>query len=177
MYEFEYFYDFYKVITNFQKIGLGGGCHWCTEAVFQSLKGVVKVEQGYIKGCKENSYFSEAILVYFDPEIILLKDLIEIHLHTHKSTSNHSFREKYRSAVYYFEESDKQIIQIILNTLQKDFDNEVITQALAFRKFKSSRVELLDYYSRNPEKPFCRKYIHPKLEILRKKYTELTTLS
>ncbi|EZH72741.1 peptide methionine sulfoxide reductase [Aquimarina atlantica] len=162
---------------NFQKIGLGGGCHWCTEAVFQSLKGVVKVEQGYIRSHKENAYFSEAILVHFDSEIILLKDLIEIHLHTHKSTSNHSFREKYRSAVYYFEENEKQVIKAILKKLQKEFDNEIITQALIFKEFKSSRVELLNYYSRNPKKPFCRKYIHPKLEILRKKYTGLTTLS
>lgn len=119
MYDFEYFRDFYKVITNFQKIGLGGGCHWCTEAVFQSLKGLVKVEQGYIRSNEENDYFSEAILVHFDSKIILLKDLIEIHLHTHKSTSNHSFREKYRSTIYYFEENEKQIIHTILSTLQK----------------------------------------------------------
>ncbi|PKV52534.1 peptide-methionine (S)-S-oxide reductase [Aquimarina sp. MAR_2010_214] len=165
------------MITNFQKIGLGGGCHWCTEAIFQSLKGVVKVEQGYIRGNKENAYFSEAVLVHFDPELILLNDLIEIHIYTHKSTSNHSFREKYRSAVYYFEENEKEIIYSILSTLQKEFNNVIITQAIAFQEFKSSRVELLDYYSRNPQKPFCKKYIHPKLEVLRKKYTELTTLT
>lgn len=66
---------------------------------------------------------------------------------------------------------------LFLVHFKKKFDNEIITQILEFQEFKSSRVELLDYYSRNPEKPFCRKYINPKLEVLRKKYTELTTLS
>lgn len=173
MYESEYFYDFYKMKKSFHKIGLGGGCHWCTEAVFQSLKGVLKVEQGYIKSCKENSYFSEAVIVHFDPKIILLQDLIEIHLHTHKSTSDHSFREKYRSAIYYFEEDEKQYVTHILSILQKQFDDQIITQVLEFNVFKSSRTELLDYYLTNPEKPFCKKYIHPKLDILQKKYSKL----
>ena len=82
-------------------IGLGGGCHWCTEAVFLNLKGVVRVEQGWISasGAVE---FSEAVLVHFNPEKISIKDLIAVHLHTHKSTSSHSMRSKYRSAVYTF---------------------------------------------------------------------------
>ena len=67
------------------KIALGGGCHWCTEAVFQSLKGVEKVNQGYVASTGENNWFSEAVIVHFNDEIITLKTLIEIHLHTHKS--------------------------------------------------------------------------------------------
>ncbi|MDY8134285.1 peptide-methionine (S)-S-oxide reductase [Aquimarina sp. 2201CG5-10] len=159
-------------ISNLKTIGLGGGCHWCTEAVFQYLKGVVKVEQGYIKSNGVNDYFSEAVIVHFDPSIILLKDLIEIHLHTHKSTSNHSFREKYRSAVYYFDENEKQLIEDILALLQKEFDDLLITSALKFVEFERSRTELLDYYLNNPEKPFCQKYINPKLDFLKKKYSK-----
>jgi len=93
------------------KIGFGGGCHWCTEAVFQSLKGVRSVAQGFIASTEKNSSFSEAVIVFYDAAIITLKDLIEIHLHTHNSTSNHRFRKKYRSAVYYFEKRQKQIIE------------------------------------------------------------------
>ena len=85
---------------NTQKIALGGGCHWCTEAVFQSLIGVERVEQGYVASTGNNNSFSEAVIVHFNTERISLKTLIEIHLHTHKSTSNHSLRERYRSAVY-----------------------------------------------------------------------------
>ncbi len=119
-----------------QKIGFGGGCHWCTEAVFQQLNGVTKVAQGYISSFDKNDYFSEAVIVSYDPQIINLKDLIEIHLHTHNSTSNHSFRKKYRSAVYYFKENEKQYeyIEHVLCELQKDFDTAIITR-FVIKKF------------------------------------------
>lgn len=154
------------------QIGLGGGCHWCTEAVFQSLRGVTSVEQGYISSTGKNNSFSEAVIVSYNPLTIELKDLIEIHLHTHKSTSAHSFREKYRSAVYYFDNSQKPIIKSYLNELNRDFENELITQVLKFHAFKASRTELINYYLNNPEKPFCKRYIHPKLDLLRKKYMD-----
>ncbi len=89
------------------KIALGGGCHWCTEAVFQSLIGVRSVEQGFVASTEENSSFSEAVIVHFNPEDITLQTLIEVHLHTHKSTSAHSMRQKYRSAIYYFSDEQK----------------------------------------------------------------------
>lgn len=159
---------------NNSQVGLGGGCHWCTEAVFQSLKGVTLVKQGYISSIGKNDSFSEAVIVSYNPNIIKLKDLIEIHLHTHKSTSDHSFREKYRSAVYYDDENQKLVIETFINELNEDFENKVITQVLKLDKFKLSRPELLDYYKKNPEKPFCKRYIHPKLDLLRKKYNEKT---
>ncbi|MEW7292492.1 peptide-methionine (S)-S-oxide reductase [Aquimarina sp. 2304DJ70-9] len=157
-----------------QKIGLGGGCHWCTEAVFQSLKGVIKVEQGYIKSLDKNMDFSEAVIVHYHPEIILLKDLIEIHLHTHKSTVNHSFRKKYRSAIYYFEEDIKHAIEHFLLEQQKNFEALIITKVLPFKEFLPSRSALLNYYQKNPDKPFCEKYINPKLDFLKEKYSNIT---
>ncbi|AXT56317.1 peptide-methionine (S)-S-oxide reductase [Aquimarina sp. MMG015] len=152
------------------KIGLGGGCHWCTEAVFQSLKGITSVEQGYIKSTGNNNSFSEAVIIVFSPEIISLKDLIEIHLLTHKSTSNHSFREKYRSAIYYFKNEQKPIIETIIIQLNENFQNRLITKVLKFNSFKPSRTELTNYYKKDPKKPFCIRYIQPKLEFLRNKY-------
>lgn len=156
-----------------KKTGLGGGCHWCTEAVFQSLKGVEKVEQGYIASTEDASSFSEAVIVHYDPEIIDLQDLFEIHLYTHQSTSAHSFREKYRSAIYYFEAEEETVCRNILDVLQKNSDEKIITRILPFREFRSSRESLLDYYKKDPEKPFCRKYIHPKLELLQEKFSDL----
>ena len=96
-----------------KKIALGGGCHWCTEAVFQSLKGVVSVEQGYIASLVKHSAFSEGVIVHFNANIISLKTLIEIHLYTHKSTSNHSMREKYRSAIYVFSKSQNDKVEVV----------------------------------------------------------------
>lgn len=145
---------------------MGGGCHWCTEAVFQVLKGVVEVEQGYVASSGENESFSEAVIVHFDSEIITSKTLIEIHLHTHKSTSDHSMRTKYRSAIYTFYETQIKVVTLILEGFQKDFDQKLITQVFPFEAFKASRESIQDYYQKNPEKPFCKTFINPKLLLL-----------
>ncbi|MFT4725447.1 MAG: peptide-methionine (S)-S-oxide reductase [Colwellia sp.] len=79
---------------NFSKIGLGGGCHWCTEGVFESLIGIKALKQGWITSIDDNAELFEAIEVYFVQSIISLQTLIEIHLHTHASTANHSMRQK-----------------------------------------------------------------------------------
>ncbi|MFT5964668.1 MAG: peptide-methionine (S)-S-oxide reductase [Flavobacterium sp.] len=148
------------------KIGLGGGCHWCTEAVFQSLLGVMKVEQGYVASIRENSSFSEAVIVYFNSDEISVITLIEIHLHTHQSTSNHSMRNKYRSAVYTFSEVQKQEVEQIIATFQKLSEKKLITQVFPFQTFKASRDEITNYYYNNPKKPFCESFINPKLKLL-----------
>ena len=153
-----------------QKIGFGGGCHWCTEAVFQSLIGVSEVEQGYIASDNENSSFSEAVIVHFNPDIITLNTLIKIHIHTHKSTSNHSMRKKYRSAIYTFNQSQTKICEVIFKRLQRQFDDRLITQIMSFIAFKRSREAIKDYFLKNPEKPFCKLYISPKLKLLKAKY-------
>lgn len=158
-------------MEGFQKIGLGGGCHWCTEAVFQSLIGVSKVEQGFVASTGDNSTFSEAVIVHFNSEEIALKILIEIHLHTHKSTFNHSMRTKYRSAVYVFSEAQKQQTEQLLKAFQNQFENKLITQVFPFQSFKESREQIQNYYYNNPEKPFCERFINPKLEVLLKQFS------
>ena len=90
------------MIVNTSKIGFGGGCHWCTEAVFQSLIGVEKVEQGFVASFNLHNELSEAVIVHFNHKRISLQTLIEIHLLTHSSTSDHAMRKKYRSAIYTF---------------------------------------------------------------------------
>lgn len=154
------------------KIAFGGGCHWCTEAVFQSLIGVEKVEQGWVASTAKNNTFSEAVIVYFDENKIDLKILIQIHLSTHKSTSNHSFRNKYRSAIYYVDAHQQEKSKEIIEELQSNFDAKIITQILEFKNFKPSTDEFQNYYQQNPEKPFCKKYIHPKLAILKREFSK-----
>ncbi len=152
------------------KIAFGGGCHWCTEAVFQSLRGVDKVAQGYVASVGEKSSFSEAVIVYFSSEEIPLAVLIEIHLYTHKSTMKHSMRDKYRSAVYTFSEHQKQLSEEILTNLQHTFSEKLITEILPFRAFQASREQITNYYQKNPKKPFCERFIEPKLAMLRNQY-------
>ena len=160
-----------------QKIAFGGGCHWCTEVVFQSLQGVTKVEQGYVASIKENEWFSEAVIVHFKEEQIPLKVLVEIHLHTHKSTSNHSMRNKYRSAVYFYTSQQGEQINAILEGFQSEFNNQLITKSLLFNGFRASREAIQNYYKKNPEKPFCKQFINPKLKLLRSKYSNRLKLS
>ncbi|MEL0651408.1 peptide-methionine (S)-S-oxide reductase [Algibacter sp. TI.3.09] len=159
-------------MNTYTKIALGGGCHWCTEAVFQALKGVEKVEQGYVASVEENTSFSEAVIIHFNEAAITISVLIEIHLHTHKSTSNHSMRDKYRSAIYYFSEAQKKEATDILNSFKNTFEEEIITEVLPFSEFKASREAIQNYYKKNPEKPFCKQFINPKLKLLVNKFSK-----
>jgi len=154
------------------KIGLGGGCHWCTEGIFQSLKGVLKVQQGWIASSQPNSAFSEAIIVEYDAQQIPLAVLIEIHLHTHSSTSSHSMRKKYRSAVYYDDQAIAAQVSAILTTLQNSFNQPIVTQCLPLVEFTLNDKQYLNYFYNQPELPFCQTYIHPKLTKLKKQYGE-----
>ncbi|CDF80738.1 peptide methionine sulfoxide reductase MsrA [Formosa agariphila KMM 3901] len=153
------------------KIAFGGGCHWCTEAVFQSLKGVRLVEQGYVSSFNDNASFSEAVIVYYNPKEISEDILLEIHLHTHNSRSNHSMREKYRSAVYVFSEGQEHRLQNELNRFQNQFDNRLVTKIYWFNQFESSRESIRNYYLKNPEKPFCKRFINPRLSFLLEHYS------
>ena len=154
------------------KVAFGGGCHWCTEAVFQMLIGVEKVEQGWVASTEKNNTFSEAVIVYFNIEKIALKTLIEIHLLTHKSTSNHSMRTKYRSAIYYFTQQQKEDCLKIIEKLQVGFKYKIITKVLEFKDFKPNTEEFQNYYQSNPDKPFCKNYINPKLTFLLQKFSK-----
>ena len=153
-----------KSIVN--KIGFGGGCHWCTEAVFQALKGVLKVEQGWIASEGKNERFSEAVIVHFNADVSL-ETLIDVHLRTHKSTSNHSMRKKYRSAVYTFTEKQFTKSTLIIADFQNEFEAEIITKVYPFKAFKPSPSQFQNYYLQNPSKPFCKKYIVPKLNLIK----------
>jgi peptide-methionine (S)-S-oxide reductase len=152
-----------------KKIGLGGSCHWCTEAIFQSLKGVEKVDQGWISSFEAQT-LSEAVIVHFHHDVIALKILIEIHLRTHSSASDHSMREKYRSAIYAFNEDQFEHSSEIILEFEKQSPLPLITEVHHFDHFKLNTENYLDYYRKSPEKPFCRNVIDPKLRELRREY-------
>lgn len=158
-------------MENLSKVAFGGGCHWCTEAVFLVLDGVREVEQGYVSSFGKEDYFSEAVIVHYYDEIISLRRLMKIHLHTHSSTSSHSMRKKYRSAVYTFSAAQQKQAQTILKTLAGDFEEQLITKALKFNEFRSSKKEFHKYYENGPERPFCRTYITPKLKYVAQRFS------
>lgn len=159
-------------MTATDRVGLGGSCHWCTEAIFLSLRGVVKVEQGWLASVNDDDWFSEGIIVTFEPAIISLADLIAVHLHTHSCTANHSMRQKYRSAVYVYSEPQHQEAQQSIESLQDDFEQKIITRVLSYSAFKLNGEQYQNYYYDNPEKPFCENIINPKLRILMQKFSD-----
>lgn len=162
--------------SKLQKIAFGGGCHWCTEAVFQSLKGVEKVEQGFVASIGKNNTFSEAVIVHFNSNNIPLKVLVEVHLYTHKSTSNHTMRKKYKSAIYAFNSIQEKEAIKLLSDFQKVFDSRLITQVLKFKTFKPSLKQFQNYYYANPEKPFCKTYINPKLKLVLEQFSSYSNV-
>ena len=155
-----------------EAIGLGGGCHWCTEAVFQALRGVERVDQGFISADPPDDAFSEAVLVTFDPDTIPLDALIEVHLRTHAATSEHSMRGKYRSAIYFGGAEQAKRARDALDRLALEFDAPLVTRVLSRRAFKPSDERFHDYYSTDPDRPFCRAYIDPKLALLRERFAD-----
>jgi peptide-methionine (S)-S-oxide reductase len=155
-------------MKNRQRMGLGGGCHWCTEAVFQQLDGVVNIRQGYISSVAPANTWSEAIILEYDPSLIDLEHLIDVHLETHASTILHQRREEYRSAVYYCHEDQWVLLKGVMSSLSRKRNKFYITQLLPFLEFKESRESIRDYYQTRPDAPFCKRYIEPKLEIVRK---------
>lgn len=157
------------------KIGFGGGCHWCTEAVFAALRGVSDLEQGFIKSDPPNNSWSEAVQLSFSSSIIPLTALIEIHLRTHASTSNHKMRGKYRSAIYVMDQETETAARQALKSLAPGFDAALVTQVLPLREFKLSPEQFRNYAEKNANGPFCAAYIDPKLALLRKEYSGYLT--
>lgn len=156
-----------------QKMALGGGCHWCTEGVFVSLRGVHRVEQGWVASTPPYDAFSEAVIVHYDPVTITPQDLIAVHLETHAATKEHALRHRYRSAVYAFSPEDEAAFTGVLERLAVDFTEPLVTKVYPFAAFKPSLPEHQDYYRTDPERPFCRRFIAPKLAGLRERRPDL----
>ena len=148
-------------------VGLGGGCHWCTEAVFQSLRGVKGVEQGWIRSESPHDAESEAVRVTFDPGVIGLDTLVEVHLRTHSSTSAHAMRGTYRSAVYTTGPAQRAEAERVLAALGEETGEAYVTKVLPLAGFRLNDERYLDYYRTRPDAPFCTTYISPKLRALR----------
>ena len=152
------------------QIGFGGGCHWCTEAVFASLSGVHRVQQGFIRSDPPNDQYSEAVLVDFSERDISIQILTEIHLRTHASTSAHSMRDKYRSAIYVDDQTVEKRCKAAIKALQSQFEKPLVTQVLKLTEFTLSDDRYREYYASNPDKPFCTIYIEPKLDMLKRDF-------
>ncbi len=159
-----------------------GGCFWCTEAVFQRLKGVEKVISGYIGGTIKNPSYreictgrtghAEAIQVYFYPDEIQFKELLEVFFSTHDPTTlNQQGNDKgtqYRSAVFYNDEEQKIIALDYIKLLNDKgvFENPIVTEITEATVFYPAEEEHWDYYNQNQNQLYCQLVIAPKVQKL-----------
>ncbi|WP_325893497.1 peptide-methionine (S)-S-oxide reductase [Grimontia sp. NTOU-MAR1] len=152
-------------------LAVSGTCYWCMEAIFNALKGVSDVEQGFL--VTEDSKHVEAVLFRFDEEVISLDEVIRVHLDSHACTSNHSFRESYPSAIYPTNAAHMEKCSKALASAASDYVNPLVTKVVPMVAFYPTPARQQNYFWRNPSKPFCRRVIAPKMEVLKELYPQL----
>ena len=165
----------------------GAGCFWCTEAIFQNLKGVSSVLPGYAGGrvpnptyeqvCGGNTGHVEVAQIEFDPEQIKFVDLLNVLFAVHDPTTinrqGNDVGEQYASAVFYTSEEQKRQAEEFIKQARKEFSDPIITQVRALDKFYPAENYHQNYYNNNPGNPYCQVVISPKLEKFRKKFQNL----
>ncbi len=165
----------------------GNGCFWCTEAIFQQLKGVEKVLPGYTGGnvknpsynevCSGTTGHAEAIQITFDPKIISYRELLDVFFYTHDPTTlNRQGADtgtQYRSAIFYHNESQKKDAKLIIDQLEKEgvYNDKIVTEITPFSKFYVAENYHQNYYNNNKNQGYCRAVINPKLDKFVKKYS------
>ena len=169
-----------------EKATFGGGCFWCTEAIFQKLKGVDKVESGYAGGTKENPSYNqvcagvtghaEVIQITFDPDVISYDYLLKIHLSTHDPTTlNYQGADhgtQYRSIILTHDATQTKTAEQVISEMTSYFDNEIVTEVKPFDVFYKAEDYHQNYYNNNPGQGYCVAVIGPKLEKFRKLFVE-----
>lgn len=166
-----------------QTIYLAGGCFWCTEAVFRSIKGVQTVLPGYIGGtvanpsyeavCEGNTGHAEAVQVVYDPNALALADLFEIFFATHNPTTlnrqGNDIGTQYRSSIFYTTEEQSVAAHIAIEEAQKNFEDTIVTTVVTATEFYPAEESHRNYNTNNP---YCMVVISPKLEKLQKEFKE-----
>lgn len=176
-------------MTEQKKAIFGGGCFWCTEAVFERLKGVSDVTSGYAGGSMAAPSYeqvssgetghAEVIQITFDPGVISYEELLNVFFTTHDPTSlNQQGADKgtqYRSAIYYLDESQRQTAEQAIRKLDTDkiFDKPIVTEVKSAGEFFPAESYHQDFYDNNQNYPYCQAIINPKLAKLRQKFAHL----
>ena len=172
-----------------EKIIIGGGCFWCTEAIISGLNGVLKVLPGYCGGDIENPTYeqvcgkktghAEVVEVTYDSKIIDLKTILEIFFASHDPTQlnrqGNDIGPQYRSIIFYNNADERSIINLVINNLSNVFDEDIVTEVVPSMKFYIAEKYHHEYYSRNSTQPYCAMVISPKIRKIREKYLNLYT--
>jgi peptide-methionine (S)-S-oxide reductase len=175
-------------MMNIEKATFGNGCFWCTEAIFQSIKGVQKVESGYMGGQKPNptyievsngdTGYAEVIHMEYDADVVLYQELLVIFFRTHNPTTlnrqGNDVGTQYRSVIFYYSEEQKQQAEALIKKLtdEKIFDQSIITQVSPASEFYVAEGYHQNYFQTNKNKPYCAFIIQPKMYKFAKEFGE-----
>lgn len=167
----------------------GGGCFWCTEAIFQDLKGVISVVPGFSGGamdsptykdiCNGGTGHAEVIKIAFNPSQIAYKTLLEIFFATHDPTTpnqqGNDVGDQYRSIIFYEDNGQKKDAQDFIREMEdaKSYDHPVVTQIQPLEKFFAAEEYHKNYFNKNPGQPYCSSVIGPKIKKFKKRYLHL----
>jgi peptide-methionine (S)-S-oxide reductase len=173
-------------LKRIEVVTLGGGCFWCTEAIFTQLKGVEKVESGYSGGNLGNPTYeqvsagttghAEGVQITFDPDVISFKEILQIFFSTHDPTTLNrqgpDVGTQYRSIIFYRDDQQKATAEQVMKEIseEKIYDAPIVTQLEPFKAFYRAENYHRDYFKRHPEQAYCRLVIAPKIAKLRELY-------
>ena len=166
----------------------GTGCFWCTEAVFQELKGVVKAVSGYTGGhvahpsyeevCSGTTGHAEALQITYDPAVITFDELLEVFWEAHDPTTlnrqGNDVGTQYRSAIFYHNAEQKEKAEHYKEKLNKSgaYDKPIVTEITAFSKFYPAEDYHQDYFRLHGSQPYCQLVIRPKVEKFEKVFKD-----
>lgn len=167
---------------------LAGGCFWCTEAVFQRLKGVRSVVSGFTGGNIKNPAYreiitgrtghAEAIEIHFDPNVISFEELLMIFFSTHDPTTlnrqQYDVGTQYRSAIFYTSDSQRDIAYKVMDQLEEEkvFNGPIVTEVTKATAFYQAEEEHKEYYNNHRQQQYCQAIIDPKIKKLNEKFSE-----
>ena len=176
-------------MENIETAVFGGGCFWCTEAIFQNLRGVKKVTSGYAGGRMDNPSYeqvsmgntghAESVKIEFDPSMISYANLLEVFFATHDPTTMNQqgadVGEQYRSVIFFSNDSQEKQAKEYVTKLERthEFENPIVTQIEKLDQFYPAEEYHQNFYKSNPDKPYCQLVINPKLTKLRKQFAKL----
>jgi peptide-methionine (S)-S-oxide reductase len=177
-------------MSDLQTIVLGGGCFWCTEAVFKEVRGVTDVESGYGNGdaerpsyeqvCTGRTGHNEVVKLTYDPAQVSTRQLLEIFFVVHDPTQanrqgNH-VGTQYRSGIYYTTPQQKQVAEDLVREMSRDklFARPIVTEVLPMQNYWPAEEYHQDFFEKNPTQGYCLAVAAPKVAKFRKTFTELT---
>lgn len=169
-----------------ESIVLGGGCFWCTEAVFLAVRGVAAVESGYTGGASENPDYAsictgqtghaEVVRVHYDSSVVTLATLLKIFFATHDPTTlnrqGHDVGTQYRSAIFFADALQEEVARSVLRELQAAqlFRNPIVTELTPLGRFWKAEAYHQNYFARNPHQGYCIGVVAPKVTKFRKQF-------